>query len=93
MTDEDLSSVLRASGLSLDRGAGRIRVQLELRSPTLDAASREQLESCGLEIDQAIGNKVFGSIESRNRCELQRLDAVAGVEDAVKLKPHPQRGG
>lgn len=88
MTDKDLSSVLRSSGLSLGKDAGRIRVQLELRSPTLDVASREKLEGCGLKIDDTIGNKVFGSIDAKYRSALEQLDAVAGVEDVVKLKPH-----
>jgi hypothetical protein len=90
MTDNDLSSILKRSGLSLTASAGSIRVLVELRVPSLAPSLRRELEAVGLKIDEAIGNKVFGTLEAGNRSSIEQLNFVAGVENSVQLKPHRQ---
>ena len=67
-------------------GEVAVLVELALRAP--DKASLRRLEDIGLRVDEVLGNKVVGRIDSGLEPDLKALSFVAIVERSVDLKPH-----
>lgn len=67
---------------------GEIAVLVELASQAADKASLRRLKDVGLTVDEVLGNKIVGRIDSELEPDLESLSIVAVVERSVKLKPH-----
>ena len=79
---------LGAAGEDLLVKRGPVRVLVDLNLREADEPSLEHLRSCGLNVEEVVGNKVIGTIAGERLEDLRGLTEVAEVEVAAKLRPH-----
>jgi hypothetical protein len=79
---------LGAAGEDLLVKRGPVRVLIDLKLRQADERSLELLRSCGLNVEEVVGNKVIGTVPGERLEDLRRLSEVAEVEVAAKLRPH-----
>ena len=90
MKSDDLRNLMREAGVggSSDEPADPVAVFVELAKADAGSECISRLRSLGLEVGRVIGNKITGTVDSKNIEKLREDSEVRLVEVSKQLRPH-----